>query len=287
MNEDIRPIVRGAYQLQKLRIATGLRVVANYKARIGQTPSTSEKELDKEGQGILAAIRKDYKILTNGMLKMPAKLKGGTDLISSYAELALVHQYEKLLASEKEQIGGPSCLLAKCLKDIPIWKDFLKGVSGIGPAMAGVIISEIDITKAKYASSVWKYAGLDVANGKGRSNKKDHLVDVEYEGKDGKMKTRLSITYNPFLKTKLMGVLSGSFLRSKSPYATVYKDYKHRLENMPAHQEKTKLHRHNMALRYMVKRFLVDLYKKWRELEGLPVHAEYSEAKLGLKHGPE
>jgi hypothetical protein len=34
----------------------------------------------------------------------------------------------------------------------------------------------------------------------------------------------------------------------------------------------------------MIKRFLVDLYKAWRPLEGLPVAPEYSEAKLGLKH---
>ena len=39
-----------------------------------------------------------------------------------------------------------------------------------------------------------------------------------------------------------------------------------------------------MAVRYMVKRFLVDLYVAWRKLEGLPVASEYSEGKLGIKH---
>lgn len=39
-----------------------------------------------------------------------------------------------------------------------------------------------------------------------------------------------------------------------------------------------------MALRYMVKRFLVDLYKAWRALEGLPVIQEYSEAVLNMPH---
>ncbi len=48
--------------------------------------------------------------------------------------------------------------------------------------------------------------------------------------------------------------------------------------------EVSKGRRHNMALRYMVKRFLVDLYKVWRALEGLPIAPEYSEAKLGMKH---
>jgi hypothetical protein len=41
-----------------------------------------------------------------------------------------------------------------------------------------------------------------------------------------------------------------------------------------------------MALRYMIKIFLIDLYNNWRRLEGLPVAPPYSEAKLGMvPHG--
>ncbi len=170
--------------------------------------------------------------------------------------------------------------------------------------MAGVIISEIDISKAKYPSSLWAYAGLDVgSDGQGRSRRKEHLVDRTYINKAGNEATRVGITFNPFLKTKLMGVLASSFLRVKdSPYADIYRAYKHRLENHPKygiandaarvaevkekddHKYAPKGHRHNMALRYMVKRFLVDLYNNWRRLEGLPVAPEYSEGKLGMKH---
>jgi len=39
-----------------------------------------------------------------------------------------------------------------------------------------------------------------------------------------------------------------------------------------------------MAIRFMVKRFLVDLYFAWRTLDGLPVEPEYQESKLGHKH---
>lgn len=39
-----------------------------------------------------------------------------------------------------------------------------------------------------------------------------------------------------------------------------------------------------MAMRYMVKRFLVDLYVAWRTIEGLTVEPEYNEGKLGHKH---
>ncbi|MCP4149787.1 MAG: hypothetical protein GY757_18725 [bacterium] len=151
--------------------------------------------------------------------------------------------------------------------------------------MSGVIISEIDIGKALYPSSLWKYAGLDVAgDGQGRSRKKEHLVETEYTSKDGEQKMKKGITFNPFLKTKLVGVLGPAFLKARSPYAEIYGDYKNRLENNPKHLEKTKGHRHNMAIRYMVKRFLVDLHREWRALEGLSVSEEYSVAKLNMHH---
>ena len=125
--------------------------------------------------------------------------------------------------------------------------------------------------------------GLDVGpDGKGRSRKAEHLIDREYTDKEGNQSTRKSITYNPFAKTKLMGVLAGSFLRCGSPYAQVYKDYKARLENHPSHKDKTANHRHQMAMRYMCKRFLVDLYMAWRPLEGLEVTEEYAVRKLGM-----
>lgn len=125
--------------------------------------------------------------------------------------------------------------------------------------------------------------GLDVAeDGRGRTRKQEHLVDRQYTDKNGNEATRKSITYNPFAKTKLMGVLAGSFLRCASPYAKVYADYKQRLEHHPAHKEKTVAHRHQMAMRYMAKQFLVDLHAKWRALEGLEVTQPYAVRKLGM-----
>ena len=123
-----------------------------------------------------------------------------------------------------------------------------------------------------------------MGKGEGRSRKAHHLEDDIYLDADGKEQTKKSITFNPFLKTKLIGVLGSSFIKTGGYYRTVYDNYKERLAHMPAHEEKSKGHRHNMAVRYMVKRFLVDLYVAWRNLEGLPVASEYSEGKLGIKH---
>lgn len=385
-NNLIRTMVRGAYDLQSIRIQMGNRITGNFKAKLGMTPDgMSEKELEKQEKKVLDLLRASYNRITDGIveegdelvkakLPSPKKFKGD-ELISNYTELVLVDQYMTLLRDEESHFRK----LNLVLKGIPIFDEFLADVRGIGPAMAGIIISEIDITRAEYPSSLWKYAGLDavlvgyyvkddkevivpareinahydgihgdqpmMAEGKypvqfrevGRSRKECCLEDRTYTNKEGQEATRRSITFNPFLKTKLIGVLGTSFLRAgistvdgkkvggarrlemaknygfdpaevddndieqkvidvlkahghdvkvePSPYAVVYYNYKRRLENDPRHQQKTDAHRHNMAIRYMVKRFLVDLYNAWRRLEGLTVAAEYSEAKLGMVHG--
>ena len=281
--DQLKSMVRGAYALQKLRIQMGNRVVANYKVKLGQDPGESEKVLDKEGKKILLQIRASHKKFTDGMKTFPrSKSFKGDGIISNYTELCLVDQYETLEEMEKRHFGR----LKNILEDFAIWRYFLKGVKGVGPAMGGVLLSEIDISRAKYPSSLWAYAGLDVAeDGKGRSRRKEHLVEVEYKNSKGEADTRKSITFNPFLKTKLIGVLAASFvMQGENTYEQIYRAYKNRLENNPAHDEKSKGHRDNMAKRYMIKQFLVDLHQEWRGIEGFPVATPYSEGKLGLVH---
>jgi hypothetical protein len=280
--QELRTLVRGAYDIQKLRIQMGNRIAANFKAKLGLEPSTKEEDgLDKEAQKILKKLRDSYSRITDGMTNFPRESAFKDDgLISTYTELCLVAEYCELLKTEE----GHFRRLDKIVKKFPIWGAFLEGVKGVGPAMGGVIISEFDIAKARYASSLWRYAGLDVAqDGRGRSRRAEHLVTVKYTNKEGKEDERQSITFNPFLKTKLF-VLAGSFLKQRGPYAAIYNDYKHRLESHPVHSEKRPGHRHNMAMRYMLKMFLADLYVAWRKLEGLEVAPSYQEAKLGHAH---
>lgn len=391
-NGIIRTMVRSLYDLQDLRIQIGNRITGNFKDKLGQGPQEdqvlTEKELEKEQKKMLEQLRLSYKRITDGVVakskavkvlsedeipegKLPTLAKFvGDGLITTYAELVLVDQYIGLLRDERRHFDR----LGNALKGIPVFDHFLTKVDGVGPAIAGVIISEIDIRKCEYSSSLWAYAGLDsvkvgiytnaagkeltvnstelelryeegrevyYAEGKyiaridnvGRSRKSFCLVNREYVNREGENATRVGITFNPFLKTKLMGVLATSFLRSgtgtvngikmgaarrlefalaegmskdvdqdnenvqaflrlkghtvvvePSKYAKSYYDYKNRISNDPRHEKKTPLHRNNMALRYMVKRFLVDLYTEWRTVEGLTVAPEYSVAKLGLVH---
>ena len=134
--------------------------------------------------------------------------------------------------------------------------------------------------------------------GEGRSRKKAHLVDREYEASDGTTKTRKSLTFNPFIKTKLMGVLGPSFLRTGSEYREHYDRYRERLEGRKGLKNESDGHIHQASLRYMVKQFLLHLHLKWRHLEGLPVPPPYHadkqgrddhglEEKLGIEYTPD
>lgn len=342
MQAIIRTYVRSAYDFQSLRVQMGNRVIANFKVKLGQEAGQPEEEMSAESKTLLADLRASHKKLADAMPKQVKNFVGDA-LITSFAEFSLISSYLKLEEDEAKHFKD----LEKILQGVPVYTEFLEGVRGVGPAIAGVIISEIDPHKMTYPSSLWKYAGLDVAyvqNDKtgvqewqGRSRKANHLVTRDYLNSKGEAATRQSITFNPFLKTKLIGVLGSSFLLSSrvlvddkntssakrlalavskgfdpksvcspemkqavinylraqghtvvmdsSPYQVAYENYKNRLNNDPRHKDKNDKHKHNMAVRYMVKRFLVDLYKAWRPLEGLPVAPEYSEAKLGMIHG--
>ncbi len=391
-NGIVRAIVRGNYSLQKLRIQMENRISANWKDKLGfESENKTQDQIDKQEKKIIKILCESFAEITDTVVmkvseqddvledeaipeigKLPSvKRFKGNGTISKYSELVLMSQYIDILRAEKTQFK----MLKSVLKGIPIYDKFLSSVSGIGPAMAGVIISEINIHVAEYPSSLHMYAGLDTVvsgmykdeNGKecrvpsweinayyedpnnegqpmlykgkylvdfrtvGRTRKEESLVKRTYIDKDGVECVRNSISFNPFLKTKLVGVLGTSFLRAGScyvdgkkmgaplrkklaasmgfegtvsadvdnflrsnghaveyqysKYGKIYNDYKNRLDNDVRHTEKTKQHKHNMAIRYAVKRFLVDLYVEWRTLEGLPVAEEYSVAKLGYTHG--
>lgn len=298
--EDLSVAVATAYDLQKLRIMTGNRLCASFRNKLGMMPSDAEEEQEEQVKKALQRIRADYDLMTQGVISI-TKPDGSLVVpritsfkpegcITTYGELMLIQQYLALEAQEEDHFKKT---LPSLLGDFPIYTYYLEHVRGIGPAMAAIIIRYLDIHKARYPSSFWAYAGLDVVaverNGErlqqGRGRFKDHLVPKQYTNPQKEVIDTMGISFNPFLKTKLMGVLAGSFLKCRSPYAELYYNYKNRLDNHPQHQSKSKGHRHQMALRYMVKQFLVDLHANWCELEGLPPSQTYEEVKLGHVHG--
>ncbi len=333
----IRTAVRDYYDAQKLRIQTGNRIAAAFRWKLGLEPSQAEED-DANAAKVLDELRKEYKRITDGIAKITTKIKIDSPLISTYGELVLVEAYEQKIRNEETYLK----YIKFELENHPIYTTYLKHVRGIGPLLAGVIISEIDITKANTVNSLYAYAGVDVVYwfepkerfsddapdrlykrhpdgyetkgpartghdkdffelwkdgvllatyglpapgseglGEGRSKKSYHLVDKEYTNAKGEVKRTKGITFNPFLKTKLVGVMGSPlvFLKKDNPYRALYDEHKAMLEANPRHAEKTKLHRHNMAVRHIVKEFLWELYVTWRTLEGLPVRQRYWEEK--------
>jgi hypothetical protein len=151
-------------------------------------------------------------------------------------------------------------LLKEELKNHKIY-EWLKYVKGVGETMASVIVSEYDINKANTVSKMWAFTGL-VPNMKKEKGKK--------------------CPYNQWLKSKMVGVLAGSFLKCKSVYSDFYYNYKNRIKERE--KDWTPLHIDLASKRYMIKMFLKDLYVQWRTVEGLPVREPYQDEYLNKKH---
>lgn len=288
----LKPVVKGMYDIQKIRISVSNRIVAQWKTKVLGIPQgvKEDKIKSKDIKKLLKTLKKEYKLITDGILSLPSPTNfQGTDLISDFTQLVLINQYFRLKEEEQKHLG----YIAKIVRDHPLWDQFFNTIDGCGELMAAVILISFDIEKCKYVSTMWAYAGLDVVidpetgKGSGRSKRKEHLVEREYIDKAGHKAKKMSVTYNPFLKTKLMGVFAPCLKKAKKGkgnMAHFYDNYKQRIENMPEHADKTKGHRHRMAERYMIKMIIQQLYPIWRELEGFPVTKPYAEKKLKIVH---
>lgn len=210
----------------------------------------------------------------------------------------------------------------RALKGVPIWEKFLKDVKGIGPRLAGFLISELnpESERCGTVSKLWAWCGLHVEDGQAARRKKG-----------------VKAKWDPKRKAKLLKVLGDEFLLKKTePYYTLYLNYKHRKESQivpvcmacngrgkgmqlkvkgkgwilvdeateaeleefgppedrtcyncngtggPVPWGRSVMHRHVAAVRYMVKQFLRDYYIKYRELAGLPIRPPYHVEKLGM-----
>lgn len=351
--EQIRTLISTVYDMQKMRIATGNRLIQSFYIQLGIKPSTSPSDADKEQKKLIDRVMMDYnkvtdsvamlisdggegKRVTDSTIKKAIKaLNAGDtplDIVHTVADYNLVSMYADLKQAED-----------KCTKTLdtyvlqhPLWNAFFKDIKGCGTLMSACCIAYLDPYKARHASCFYRYCGLDTVKDKDKDgnyvylavddnyaklsaiidldegteryyylNDDGHASNREYTGavnfsehgrskgdvemqtyidKDGNEKEKRGITYNPIIKTKLMGVLTGCLLKAKDPtYSAIYYDYKARLLASPKHKNKSAGQINMMAQRYMIKQFLRNLWVAWRQLEGLEVDEPYEVAKLGNK----
>jgi len=313
----LRTMVRSTYALQQIRIQIGNRICAQWHLKLGRKPgealATSEG-VSAEDKKLLGRLKLAYRRITEAAAERLPTMKNfkGVELIDNYAEFVLLTQYMEIEQAEQKQMDR----IKPVVEAHPVYEAFSKEIGGLGQILTAVLITSIDIHETEYVSSMWKYCGLDVApDGRGRGMYKEHMEEVPYLDKNGNVDWKKSLTYNPWLKTKLLGTLAVSILMAQSErrdekgnltreagkYRKIFDDYKNRLENHPKWQDgihpqtgeptkefrykSRKLHRLNAAKRYMIKMLLQDLYAVWRKLAGLPVAPPYAEAKLGMIHG--
>lgn len=332
----IRNLVSGIYDIQKLRIATGNRIVQSFNIQMGQKPSTSQEDMEKETQSMINKLRAEYSRITDAYINKSYVVKikegdstvektiniganagidkviksitaddqSGVDIIKNKLDYELIGSYVGLLDTENRMIK----ILTKEVEQHPMWDAFFKDVVGCGPLMSAVCIAYFDIDVARHVSSFWKYAGLDTVDvevpkiigwdsetGKPIRSETEtehvregrglrHTEMRKYIDKNGEEKEKRSITYNAELKTRLLGVLGPCFLKKPGcKYEQIYRDYRNRLDNRADSEHIYPLRKHRMALRYMIKQFVRDMWVTWRELAGYEVTEPYEVAYLGRK----
>jgi len=162
--------------------------------------------------------------------------------------------------------------------DEPLAKAALP-LHGVGSLTIAACLVYIDIPKARHASSLWKYAGLDAPS------HERYQKGVASGG-------------NKNLRTALY-TMAESQVKQYGPYREVYDNTQHRL----AHSEKIvktrnrqgflvelpwkdtmASHRDGAAKRAIMKHFLADYWYVGRTLMGLETTPIYAEAILGMSH---
>lgn len=151
------------------------------------------------------------------------------------------------------------------------------GVPGVGPMSVAGLQVYVDLEKARSASAMWAYTGID---------KPSHSRYQKGSAGGG----------NKTLRTIIWNTANSMTKNRKCPYRSVYDQTKNRLSvsekvvktrNTQGHliecawKDTKPSHRHGAALRAVMKHFLADYWFVGRELAGLDTKPLYVEERLG------
>lgn len=162
-------------------------------------------------------------------------------------------QFETLEKLLDEQIG-------ELVEEQPLYAH-VSAVKGVGPLLAAQMMAMIDVSKAPYVSSLWKFAGF--APGYDRLEK----------GKKAPYNTRLRLVCYK---------VATSFMRLGSPYRAEYDRAREHYEE--THPDWTDGHKNQAAKRKMMKLFLSHYWERARQVRGLETRRVYVQEHLGHNH---
>lgn len=178
----------------------------------------------------------------------------------------------KLKEVDKELVK----LIEEYSKVDPLTKAALS-VNGVGPMTVVAMVVHIDITKAKYMSSLWQYVGLAEASHKrytkGKTGGGSRILRAAlYNLADSMMKNRNSAYREVYDRTRAKYDVSNKIVKTRNTEG-------HWVESM--WKDTKKSHRHGAALRAIMKLFLADYWYVGRTLAGLDTPPPYVQEKLG------
>ena len=183
---------------------------------------------------------------------------------------------EKLIAmlvDVEEYVDGQ---LATWVISHPAYHWFSR-VKGIGKENIGKVIGMVDIEKAPTISSLWKFAGYHVEDGKAPKRKKGELN--AYNARLRTMCWRLGSSL-----MRASGCFYDHYIKEKEAIVLRYESegwlVKAGIKDDFGKKRISAGHVHNMALRKMIKLFLACLWLVWRESVGLPIRPPYA-----MEHG--
>lgn len=163
---QIRCLVSNLYDLQKMRIAVGNRVVQSFYIQMGIEPGSKKETGDEESLAMIQKLKKEYDKVTELMIENKYTIKKqlsklpknvSLDYIKNELDYKMIEQYVNIMESEEETTK----ILKKYVQMHPMWDRFFKDVKGCGEVMAANCIAYLDIDKARHVSSFWKYCGID------------------------------------------------------------------------------------------------------------------------------
>lgn len=191
----------------------------------------------------------------------------------------------KKLAALEEWIDGE---VASKLVAHPAFPWFNR-VKGVGFENIGKVVGLIDITKASYVSSLWKYAGFSVEDGKAPKQKKGEVREFNLQLRSmcwrlGTSLMRAKGKYYDFYQEKKVADIAKIQQRGITILPQEELDRLKKKKNFDPTVYMSEGHVHGRALRKAIKLFLSHLWVVWREAEGLTIAKPYAHAELGHQH---
>lgn len=249
---------------------------------LDQIPVTPDKDQlidSKKLFDVLRLLMKDYELINNRVEYEGDKIneynfdKYKTDSIESYAEYLFIELLYNQFNKDIQYYAKNPDMLDEVVDDIM----GIANKNKVAKEMINRIANKFEIQIIDSS-----FYGKDTPMIKKRARKMTDKEIVPYLSKDGQIKLKQSLGYNNALKTKLLGVISASFLRARGgEYERIYREYRARLE---ARADNPK-HIHRKAVRFQMQIFLEDYWMAVRTLEGLPLNGgTYREEKLKLFH---